>query len=123
MQAGLPRNPNVGVGMSQLCLTQMSVHSLSWFSRSVHTIIRCLETLVQLKLYLWSTDILKIPALFLAVLILLSHPFLSADFKALTQKRSDVIHCSSVGEEGLFQVTGRTKPPRFGELQSQDLDS
>lgn len=80
--------------MSQLCLTQMSIHSLSWFSRSVHTIIHCLETIVQLKWHHWLTDILKIPALFLSVLILLSHPFSSADFKAL--------RCSSVHGGGRF---------------------
>lgn len=97
--------------MSQLHFTQMSIHSLSWFSRSVHAIIHCLETIVRLKWHLWSTDSLKIPALFLSVLILLSCPFSSANFKALSQKTSGIIHRRSVqGEEGLFQVAERMKP-------------
>lgn len=116
---------NVGLGMSQLCFTQISIHFLSWFNRSVCTIFHHLETLVQLIWHLWSNDILKIPVLFLSVFILLSHPFSLADFNALFQKRSAIIHSRLVPgrEEGLLQVRERRQLPSFGEPQSQAMDS
>lgn len=53
-----------------------------------------------------STDILKIPTLFLSVLILLSHPFSSADFKALSQKKTGIVHCRLMhGGGGFVLVT------------------
>lgn len=91
--------------MSQFCFTQMSIHSLSWFSGFVRTFFIAGNS-CSAKITPLSNDILKIPTLFLSALVLLSRPFSSADFKTLSQKRSGIVHCSLVhGGGGLVQVT------------------
>lgn len=91
--------------MSQLCFTQMFIHSLSQFSGLELTFFIAGNS-CSAKITPLSNDILKIPTLFLSVLVLFSHPFSSADFKALSQKRSGIVHCSLVHGGGrLVQVT------------------
>lgn len=124
MQAALPRNPDVKMWVYEwVSFASLSIHSLAQFSRSVHTIIHCLETLIQLKWHLWSTDTLKIPDLFLSILIPLSFSHQQTSKPCLKRRVVLPTVARCMGEEGLFQLLDRMKPHRFGELQSKDLDS